>query len=281
MNPKNTGKAIATLRKQAGLTQASLAEKLGISDKAVSKWERGLACPDISLLPRLSMLLNIDIDDLFNGEISVRDFNWKGILFLNDISSNLVYSKPLVHYLIQNFMLVGIRDILVIGSDVEETLEVCRQFDIRIIYASSSSPDVLIQYPEFITSSTMIVYGNSLVYGANLTRIYQSMMLNRDVAVDLITDGKKQVPIIFCPKQVWKKNKQNIYKWNTIDNMLFDLQSVHKSLARGIVAIPMNDMEQILTASIFIQTIEKIEGKEVANLEEIAYNRGYKKIMEK
>ena len=53
MDLSKTGKTIAKLRRSAGFTQASLAEKLGISDKAVSKWERGIACPDVSLWNKL------------------------------------------------------------------------------------------------------------------------------------------------------------------------------------------------------------------------------------
>ena len=52
------------LRQQAGLTQAQLAEKLGVSDRAVSRWETGAALPDIALLPTLAMLLHVSVDAL-------------------------------------------------------------------------------------------------------------------------------------------------------------------------------------------------------------------------
>ena len=51
------GKRIADLRKAQGMTQAQLAEKLGITDKAVSKWERGLSNPDVTLLPDVAAKL--------------------------------------------------------------------------------------------------------------------------------------------------------------------------------------------------------------------------------
>jgi transcriptional regulator with XRE-family HTH domain len=59
---------ISELRKEKKLTQKELAEQLGVTDKAVSKWERGLSCPDISLLSKLSQVLGITISELLNGE---------------------------------------------------------------------------------------------------------------------------------------------------------------------------------------------------------------------
>ena len=61
------GKFIAACRKEKKLTQAQLAEKLGITDRAVSKWETGKCMPDASLMPELCELLGISINDLFNG----------------------------------------------------------------------------------------------------------------------------------------------------------------------------------------------------------------------
>ncbi|WP_295129676.1 helix-turn-helix transcriptional regulator [Ruminococcus sp.] len=61
------GKFIAACRKEKKMTQAHLAEKLGISDRAVSKWETGKCMPDASLMPELCELLDISVNDLFNG----------------------------------------------------------------------------------------------------------------------------------------------------------------------------------------------------------------------
>ena len=64
MLKKMLGKNIGTYRKQQGLTQASLAEKLNYSDKAVSKWERGESIPDVLTLMQLAELFGITVDDL-------------------------------------------------------------------------------------------------------------------------------------------------------------------------------------------------------------------------
>ncbi|MFV0519360.1 MAG: helix-turn-helix domain-containing protein [Lachnospirales bacterium] len=61
-------KFILELRKEKGLTQKQLAEQIGISDKAVSKWERGLSLPDIALLIPLAELLNVSTTELLNGK---------------------------------------------------------------------------------------------------------------------------------------------------------------------------------------------------------------------
>ena len=61
------GSLIAGLRRERGLTQRALAERLGVTDKAVSKWERGLGCPDISLLDHLAAELGADLTALLRG----------------------------------------------------------------------------------------------------------------------------------------------------------------------------------------------------------------------
>ena len=61
---KTMGAMIAELRKQQGMTQMELAGKMGVTDKAVSKWERDLSCPDINSLPDLAEILGVSVDEL-------------------------------------------------------------------------------------------------------------------------------------------------------------------------------------------------------------------------
>lgn len=68
MDPKKTGMIILEARKRLKMTQKDLADKLYVSDKAVSKWERGLCFPDISALIPLTEILNISLYDLLRGE---------------------------------------------------------------------------------------------------------------------------------------------------------------------------------------------------------------------
>ena len=61
---KTLGMMIAELRKQHGMTQLELAEKMGVTDKAVSKWERDLSCPDINSIPKLAEILGVSVEEL-------------------------------------------------------------------------------------------------------------------------------------------------------------------------------------------------------------------------
>lgn len=78
------GKLIYQLRKEQGMTQKQLAERMNISDKAISKWERGLGCPDVSLLNDLADIFHINVEKLLEGELepnSVDTGNFKRIKF--------------------------------------------------------------------------------------------------------------------------------------------------------------------------------------------------------
>ena len=70
------GKFIASQRKKVNLTQAELASKLNITDRAVSKWETGRSMPDSSIMLELCRVLNINVNDLLSGEVvSVENYN--------------------------------------------------------------------------------------------------------------------------------------------------------------------------------------------------------------
>ncbi len=75
---KTIGKKLYELRKQSGFTQDYVAERLGVSAQAVSKWENDIACPDIMTLPNIANLYGITIDELFKNE---------------EVQSNVKYEK--------------------------------------------------------------------------------------------------------------------------------------------------------------------------------------------
>lgn len=74
MNCVKVGEIIRKLRQEKNMTQKELADKMNLSDKTVSKWERGLGCPDVSLLAELSEILEVDTNTLLSGELSADDF---------------------------------------------------------------------------------------------------------------------------------------------------------------------------------------------------------------
>jgi len=62
------GKKIAELRREKGITQEEMAERLGVSPQAVSKWENDTCCPDIMLLPKIAEMVGITVDELLSNE---------------------------------------------------------------------------------------------------------------------------------------------------------------------------------------------------------------------
>lgn len=67
---KSIGETIATLRKEKGMTQSQLAEKMNVTDKAVSKWERDLSCPDINTISKLADVLGVSVEELLKAKKS-------------------------------------------------------------------------------------------------------------------------------------------------------------------------------------------------------------------
>lgn len=62
------GEIISTLRKEKGMTQKDIADKLGITDKAVSKWERDVAFPDTATIPKLAEILGVSVEELMQAK---------------------------------------------------------------------------------------------------------------------------------------------------------------------------------------------------------------------
>ena len=73
MNNEKIGALISRLRKEQNMTQLQLAERMHISDRTVSKWERGAGCPDISLLSELADIFHVDMEKLLTGELEERN----------------------------------------------------------------------------------------------------------------------------------------------------------------------------------------------------------------
>jgi DNA-binding XRE family transcriptional regulator/desulfoferrodoxin (superoxide reductase-like protein) len=73
VNCDKIGKLIYNLRKEKDMTQKQLADLMNISDKTISKWERGFGCPDVSLLPELSQILGVNIEEILSGKIELNE----------------------------------------------------------------------------------------------------------------------------------------------------------------------------------------------------------------
>ena len=92
MDQLKIGKFIAERRKGENLTQFELAEKLGVTDRAVSKWETGRAMPDSSIMLELCAILKITVNDLLSGEVvTMENYN-------KELENNLIETKNLLSF---------------------------------------------------------------------------------------------------------------------------------------------------------------------------------------
>ncbi len=87
MNKENVGNQIAILRKNKGLTQSDLGERLGVTFQSVSKWERGEALPDTAILPELANVLGTTIDFILSG--GEKALTYKGKITFSDMAAGI------------------------------------------------------------------------------------------------------------------------------------------------------------------------------------------------
>ena len=113
MDQVKIGKFIADCRKKENLTQMQLAEKLNITDRAVSKWERGKAMPDSSLMLDLCDVLKITVNDLLSGEkISMENNNQKNEQLLLDLAKEVEQKNKIIWTAMWAIMTVSIIGLL-------------------------------------------------------------------------------------------------------------------------------------------------------------------------
>ena len=147
MDQLKIGKFIAECRKQKNLTQMQLAEKLGITDKAVSKWERGVAMPDTSIMLELCEILGISVNELLSGEkINMENDNQKTEQLLLDMAKELEKKNKAVWSSMWAIMIVSMTalfaGILIAAFAIPEgpwqlvmILGVCVMFLVPCLYA--------------------------------------------------------------------------------------------------------------------------------------------------
>lgn len=125
MNQADTGRFIADRRKEKGLTQAQLAERLNITDRAVSKWETGKSMPDSSIMLELCQILDISVNELLSGEkIEVENASQKAdeaLLELkrkdeNNMSKNTVISVIFTITMFTGIIVGCICDVAITGT---------------------------------------------------------------------------------------------------------------------------------------------------------------------
>lgn len=145
MEQAKIGKFIASKRKEQGLTQLQLAEKLGITDRAVSKWETGKSLPDASLMPELCKLLKITINDLLCGEVvSVENYNEKAEkALLEMVKKEEMQNKKLMMY----------ENVIGFGSTISFLIQVL----VAVFFVKNTTAQILL----FILAFAFLIVGVS------------------------------------------------------------------------------------------------------------------------
>lgn len=311
MDVEKVGKAIFYLRKRAGYTQKDLADRIGISDKAVSKWERGLGLPEIGYLRKLSILLDTDTDSLLAGDVVHHDNSWFGVIILdeNDYrigAGTIIYDKPLIYYLLSYFLLVGIRDVTIIGSAadreyVDGVLGNGMEYGIHLRTLTGGLENIDID-----SGNVILVYGRCILYGVDQTRFFQKAMMNRDrftllvlpkkidhSSTRVIIDQNKKVinsntdeplrtqyefsdiPILFFPASLLSDmaTESNIASY--VSRYASEHEVYVQMLDRGFVEIEVDDWNNVQEATTFMKIVQDKCGMNVYCLEEVAWRRGF------
>ena len=239
-----TGKIIQDLRIKAGFSQKTLAKALHITDKAISKWERGICFPDVTLLPKLSLLLDTDIDVLVSKSINQEE--WVGLIDISECDfSQPVYDKPLVYYLLSHYLLLGVTKIHVMTTEDNRRFlqnEKFRGFGFEFLFSQPEDKNMMIlNQPWFL-------------FGSDLTQQFQGAMLsNRNI---------KMVPDNQEPVFYFSRRDTNSKKYTT------------RTLGRGMICLDMGEYDTAMDVAGFVRTYQKNSGLLIGSLEEIAYKQG-------
>ena len=255
----NKGNLIAELRKEAGFTQKTLADALHITDKAVSKWERGLSLPDVSLLPKLSLLLGADLSLLLAREGKHLHEDWRGLIDLRNYDvdlSQILYDKPMVYFMLVHYQLVNVRDICVLCSEKNQKYlqsEVFSTLGFRFSFALE----------EESTHNVMIMDRPCFLFGSDLTHQFQGAMVSNSV-IKLVPENVAP-PFLFCPAEyvpIYKKNPGYLFE-----------TAAFRTLGRGMVCLDMDDVDARTEIASFVRMYQRSSGLLIGSLEEIAFKK--------
>ncbi len=255
MPTNETGKLIQELRIRAGFSQKTLAAALHITDKAISKWERGISLPEVSLLPKLSLLLDTDMELLITNSMELDD--WVGLIDIHGADfSQIVYDKPLVYYLLCHYILVGIKKIYVLTDKRNEKYlksELMQSFGLEFIFDIPKDKNMMIMdHPWFL-------------FGSNLTKQYKSAMISHRM-VKLVPHNQEAVFYFTTAKDC------DLY---FSDKKKFKRSMSEKTLGRGMVCLDMDEYDKVLDVAGFVRTYQKNSGLLIGDIEEMAYKKGF------
>lgn len=206
MNLNKISNLIKTKRKEIGITQEELAQKLFVTEKAVSRWETGRGTPDISLLIPLSKNLNIDVSELLKGEENKT--NVEQVIEYNELTKKNKYNSQFK--LVILFYILSILSFLIY---------------LRFEYNPSIEINYFIRLSMIIIASMFIIIGNK-IYNNNY--------------VEKIEDKKKLTKlsqsIVFIYYIILLFNMVIFARYNSIDSYNFiPLQSIFEIISNGSI----------------------------------------------
>ena len=197
MDQVKIGKFIAECRREVGLTQMQLAEKLNITDRAVSKWETGRAMPDSSIMIELCQILKISVNDLLSGEtISMDNYNKE---LENNLLEVVKQKEASDKRLLQAEILIGIFAVLPIVASVIVVLTLSLEEWVGLTVILCSLIPLLVALPVLIRIEQVAGYYQCKECGHRHVPTYKAVNL----APHLGRTRKMKCPQ--CGKKSWQK----------------------------------------------------------------------------
>ena len=295
----NTGRIIQETRLRAGFTQKTLADALHVTDKAVSKWERGLSLPDVALLPKIALLLDVDLDVLMSE--GLREQFWAGLIDMRARSdsssrsvklsrtggaavpgafqrvdfSQIIYDKPLVYYLLVHFLLVGVRKIYVLAD--ERNSEYLRGEEFKAL-----GFDFRFGFPPYVSEETGMegfdgkqsaapeaahpgIDENYMILNEPWF-LFGSDLTQQFQGAMLSGRDTRLTPHSGSPVFLFSHGAEAYFK----DGESFLKSTANRTLGRGMVCVKMDTPDGVLDAATFVRIYQNHTGLRIGNLEEIA-----------
>ena len=229
MNSDKIGKFISKLRKEKNMTQQELGDLLGINGKSISKWERGINLPDISILKDLTNIFNISIEELLNGErksistSSKKDNQYFKILLLLTISVIIILFTILtinnhyqysVYHIESNDALLNVDGYIIFNPDneiflinqIEYKSEIVKETDkIKIILKNNNKE--LFTYQSNIYQDKKSIKKILEETSINIRKASENNIINRLTLLIIFDDEQLEIPL-----QISEKLTNNLFK---------------------------------------------------------------------
>ena len=195
MDQAKIGRFIAECRRGVGLTQMQLAEKLNITDRAVSKWETGRAMPDSSIMIELCQILKISVNDLLSGEtISMDNYNKE---LENHLLEVVKQKEASDKRLLQAEILIGIFAVLPIVASVIVVLTLSLEEWVGLTVILCSLIPLLVALPFLIRIEQVAGYYECSACGHRYVPPYKSIFMAKHIG------RKRKLKCPNCQKKCW------------------------------------------------------------------------------